>query len=189
MSAQQSKQTKKLFSYRRCKRATFAKKTDGGRPSSALTVPQGPQRLDLELDRLGARSVIVSTKVELNSFGEPRGDRREPEDPGVAVYSSLRTRTACWPATAGIARRDNLAAVAAHIDAIRRIGPLRRRHARSGFRRLRHAAAARHQYRPPSPKVLGIVEDENTSVAAIQAAPRPASSFQEIERLKKGVIP
>jgi hypothetical protein len=36
---------------------------------------------------------------------------------------------------------------------------------------------------------LGIAEEENTSAAAIQAALRPASSFKEIERLKKGVIP
>jgi hypothetical protein len=43
--------------------------------------------------------------------------------------------------------------------------------------------------RPSWPKVLGIVEDKNTSVAASRRRHGQLLSFQEIERLKKGVIP
>jgi len=93
MSAPQSKQTEKLFNCRRCKRVKFANKTDGGfhRLSSALTAA-GLARLDLELERLGAQSVIISTHVELNSFGE-RG-RREPEDL-ASRSTSASGRTHC----------------------------------------------------------------------------------------------
>lgn len=138
----------------------------------SLTVPQGLGRLQLELERLGAREVIISTNVELNSYGDPRGGRRDPDDPGVAVYFKLNKKDrvlACdsWDRTA-----DNLAAVAAHIDAIRRIdrygvGTLDQ--AFAGYDALPPPGA---DNRPPWRKVLGIAEDENSSADAINAAYR-----------------
>lgn len=110
------------------KRAKFSKGerkySEGGGSwvsRSDLTVPQGLRRLKDELDRLRAKGVIVSTNVELNSYGEPRGGRREPQDPGAAVYFKLNGKDrvlACdrWDRTA-----DNLAAIAAHIECVRGI--------------------------------------------------------------------
>jgi len=101
--------------------AGFAKKSYATGRTDALTVPQGLKRLQDELRRLGVRDIIVSTNVELNSFGEPRGGRRDPVDPGVAVYFKMGGKDrvlACdrWNRTA-----DNLAAIAAHIECIRGI--------------------------------------------------------------------
>lgn len=84
-----------------------------------LTIAEARRRLELELERLRARDVILSTNVELTSYGEPRSGRRAPEDPGVAVYFRLRGKDrvlACdkWTDVAG-----NIAAIAAHIDCIR----------------------------------------------------------------------
>lgn len=89
--------------------------------TSELTVPQGLQRLKLELERLNAQGCIISTNVELNSYGDPRGGRRDPDDPGAAVYFKLNGKDrvlACdrWDRTA-----DNLAAIAAHIECVRGI--------------------------------------------------------------------
>lgn len=109
------------------KRAKFSKGSttyqNGGsrRTSSALTVPQGLDRLKIEMERIGARAIIISTNVELNSYGDPRGGRRDPDDPGAAVYFKLNGKDrvlACdrWDRTA-----DNLAAVAAHIECVRGI--------------------------------------------------------------------
>jgi len=133
----------------------------------SLTVPQGLGRLQLELERLGARGVIISTNVELNSYGDPRGGRRDPDDPGVAVYFKLNKKDrvlACdgWDRTA-----DNLAAVAAHIDAIRRIdrygvGTLDQ--AFAGYDALPPPGA---HNRPPWRKVLGIAEDAPFVTAGI----------------------
>lgn len=91
------------------------------RTTNALTVPQGLDRLRAELERLQARGIIVSTNVELNSYGHPRGGRRDPDDPGAAVYFKLEGKDrvlACdrWDRTA-----DNLAAIAAHIECLRGI--------------------------------------------------------------------
>lgn len=95
--------------------------TGSWRSSSALTVPQGLDRLRTELERLRVRDIIISTNVELNSYGDPRGGRRDPADPGVAVYFKMAGKDRvlacdCWDRTA-----DNLASVAAHIECLRGI--------------------------------------------------------------------
>src|SRR3954469_1207873 len=79
-----------------------------------------PCRLFREIDILSASSGVVSTNVETRADGMPRSDRRVPDDPGVAVYFKLHGKDrvlACdkWDRVA-----DNIAAIAAHIDAIRR---------------------------------------------------------------------
>jgi hypothetical protein len=89
--------------------------------SAGLTVATAMDRLKVELARLQARDIVVSTNVELTTYGEPRSGRRPPDDPGVAVYFRLKGKDrvlACdaWDNVAG-----NIAAVAAHIDAIRRV--------------------------------------------------------------------
>lgn len=122
---------------------TYSSGTGSYMDKSALTVPQGLGRLHLELERLGAREIIVSTNVELNTSGDPRGGRRDPDDPGAAVYFKLNKKDrvlACdsWDRTA-----DNLAAVAAHIDAIRRID-------RYGVGTLDQAFAGYDALPPPS---------------------------------------
>lgn len=104
-------------------RAKFSKKekTEGGwYANKDLTIPQAMRRLIEELNRLGAYNWIVSSNIEIRLDGGMRSDRRAPDDPGVAVYFKLEDKDrvlACdkWDQVAG-----NLAAIAAHIDAIRR---------------------------------------------------------------------
>lgn len=76
-------------------------------------------RLQTELDRLGAREVILSTNIELRLDGMPRADRSPPADPGAALYFRFKGRDtvfACdqWDRTA-----DNITAIAKHIEALR----------------------------------------------------------------------
>ena len=102
------------------------KYTDHGsyRQARDLTIAEGRQRVLQELTRMGLQrdDVVISTNLPLRLDGEPRSDAREPADPGVAIY---------WQ-EAGGARRvmaidiytrcaDNLAAVAATLDAMRAI--------------------------------------------------------------------
>jgi DnaJ-domain-containing protein 1 len=109
---------------RRARFKTSRRRVDGGASwvtHAELTIAQALGRLDLELDRLNARHPIVSTNVEVRLDGSPRSDRRNPDDPGIAVYFQLDGKPrvlACdrWDRVA-----DNLAAVAAHIEAIRAV--------------------------------------------------------------------
>jgi len=87
----------------------------------AVSVIEGVGRLAGELRRLGAEKEIVSTNIKLRVDGWPRSDQAEPADPAAAVYFALDGKPrvlACdrWTRTA-----DNLAAIAAHIEAIRAV--------------------------------------------------------------------
>ena len=94
-----------------------------------LSIAEACYRLGRELDLLHAWPLdarTISSNVQVRRDGTPRSDGREPDDPGVAVYFKLHDKErvlACdkWDRVA-----DNIAAIAAHIDAIpRRDWPLR----------------------------------------------------------------
>ncbi|VWB69734.1 J domain-containing protein [Burkholderia lata] len=102
----------------------FNTKRRGARFADALTVADGVTRVLDELGRFGVGrdDIVISTNIRTRLDGLPRSDQRAPDDPGVAVY---------WQTRAGHRRvmaidqyqrvADNLAAVAATLDAMRAI--------------------------------------------------------------------
>jgi hypothetical protein len=103
------------------KRASFRtapRFTSDGKP---ITVTVARERLQAELDRLGAKNAVLSTNMELRLDGRPRSDRRAPDDPGVAVYFHLGKKSMCMPCDKWDTVAGNIAAIAGHIDALRRI--------------------------------------------------------------------
>lgn len=87
----------------------------------ALTVSDAIGRLSAELLRLGASSEILSTNVPVRLDGLPRSGQPEPSDPGAAVYFRLGKQDRCLACDAWDRTADNIAAIAQHIDALRRI--------------------------------------------------------------------
>ena len=88
-----------------------------------LTVSAAIGRLVGELRRMGVLDGdwLVSSNMRVRLDGLPYSDQRKPDDPGVAVYFKLAGKDlvlACdtWDRVA-----DNIAAVAAHIEALRAI--------------------------------------------------------------------
>jgi hypothetical protein len=97
-------------------------------PGRDLTIAEGTQRVLLELGRMGISrervgdDVVISTNLRLRLDGLPVSSQAEPRDPGVAVY---------WREALGGRKvmaidiydrvADNLAAVAATLDAMRAI--------------------------------------------------------------------
>jgi hypothetical protein len=138
--------------------------------SGKVTISDALDRLERELARLGVNDseVIVSTNLVLGSRGAPLSNQAEPRDPGAAVYFSLKGKDrvlACdrWDRTA-----DNLAAIAAHIDAIRRVdrygvGTLDQ--AFAGYDALPPPGA---DNRPPWRKVLGFLDGQLVTAADIE---------------------
>ena len=99
----------------RRQRATFR------RYQQPLTVAAATDRLQQQLDLLGVRNATLSSNVSLRLDGRPRSGEPEPLDPGASVWFQFTGRAtvlACdrWDRVA-----DNVAALAAHIDAIRRV--------------------------------------------------------------------
>jgi hypothetical protein len=90
----------------------------------ALTIADGVDRVLRELERMGygRNDIVISTNVPTRLDGLPRSDRGEPSHPAVAVY--WRTKKGENKVMAiDIYDRvaDNLAAIAATLDAMRSI--------------------------------------------------------------------
>jgi hypothetical protein len=84
-----------------------------------ITTAEAMDRLEGELDRLGARNPLLSSNVDVTMSGRPRSGAAEPSDPGVALYFDLGGKPislACdkWDRVA-----DNITALAKHIEALR----------------------------------------------------------------------
>ena len=109
---------KRTQSYQR-KTATFS------RQGKALTVFDGVQRVLDELQRLGVHQddVIVSTNLHTRLDGLPRSNQARPGDPGVCVYwrKSPKEPMRCMAVDRYDEVQDNLAAVAATLEAMRSI--------------------------------------------------------------------
>jgi hypothetical protein len=112
------------------KQASFGTKgraegPSGWRPTLDITMAEAMKRVTYELERLGvnvADDSIVSTNLKLNLAGRPRGDQGEPSDPGVAVYFQKKNGPMRVLAIDAYHRvRDNVAAIAATLEAMRAI--------------------------------------------------------------------
>lgn len=91
------------------------------RESKRLSVTDAIRRLSQQMTLLGATNEVLSTNIPTRLDGLPRAGQPEPSDPGAAVYFKLNGKPralACdkWDRVA-----DNIAAIAQHVDAIRRI--------------------------------------------------------------------
>lgn len=92
-----------------------------------LTISDAVARVRAELERMGIADddLVISSNLELRLDGFPRSGQREPADPGVAVYWTERASRGQPPRCMAIDRydrvADNLAAVAATLDAMRAI--------------------------------------------------------------------
>lgn len=95
-------------------------KTTWGARSLDLTIADGVDRVLGSLRRMGAdpETIIISSDVPLRRDGTPRSTAGEPDDPGVAVYFTLDGEPECIAAHLYERLADNLAAVAATIEAM-----------------------------------------------------------------------
>jgi hypothetical protein len=86
-----------------------------------LTLATGLRRLVNELDRLRADDIVISTDVPIRRDGMPYESAALPKDPGCAVYFTLRRQPRVLACDRYTRLPDNMAAIAAHIDALRAI--------------------------------------------------------------------
>ena len=86
-----------------------------------ISVAVAVERLEAELGRLGARYPLLSTNIETTLSGRPRSSAPRPADPGVCVYFQLDGKPYALACDRYTEVADNVAAIAAHVDATRAI--------------------------------------------------------------------
>ena len=164
----------RLKSYQR-KRATFA------RNKRELTIADAVTRVREELGRMSIRDddLVVSTNLELRMDGWPKSGQREPVDPGAAVYWRDKAKnTRCMAIDRYDRVADNLAAIAATLDAMRAIerhgGAEILNRAFTGFTAIEHESSEHWS------DVLGI--DRSASRLEIEAAYRRLRSLHHPDK-------
>jgi hypothetical protein len=107
------------------KSGLFGKTIPGTRSVGDLTMQDAMQRVHSELERLGVNvfdDCVISTNLKTNKSGLPRSDQGEPADPGAAIYWQKPGQPMRVMAIDVYSRtRDNVAAVAATLEAMRKI--------------------------------------------------------------------
>jgi hypothetical protein len=86
-----------------------------------ITIHGAIQRLEAELERLGATDAMLSSNLKLSLGGVPFSGQAEPKDAAVAIYFKLKGHDRVLACDRYTSASGNIAAIAAHIDALRRI--------------------------------------------------------------------
>ncbi len=144
----------------------------------ALSVELATNRLETELERLKAKDPTLSTNVSLNLRGIPRGDER-PADPGAAVYFSFRGKATVLACDHYTTVAGNIAAIAGHIEALRRIeryGVGTIEQALAGYRSLPADTAANWR------AVFGFPADKTPTIEQLDAAYKAAARTHHPDR-------
>lgn len=125
-----------------------------------VTIAQAIDRLEKQLRLLRAgEDPVLSTNVKTGMRGDPISSRGEPKDPGAAVYFQLGGKDRVLACDTWLRTADNIAAIAAHIDAMRRIERYAVGSLDQAFAGYDALPAPGADNRPPWRNVLGIKPD------------------------------
>lgn len=155
----------------------FSTKRNSRSTAQDLTVADGVERVLDELNRfgIGREDIVISTNLKTRLDGLPRSDQKAPEDPGAAVYWETRKgQRKVMAIDQYLKVADNLAAIAATLDAMRAIerhgGAQILDRAFTGFTALPAPGAKRHWR-----EVLGVGPLERDMAVVRLAFKRAAS--------------
>ena len=146
------------------KRAAFrTSRTETGR----VGVPEGIRRLEREIERMGGENATLSSNMRVRIDGSVRANEGEPGDPGVALYFAFKGKATVFACDRFDRVGDNIAAIAGHIDALRRVerygvGSLEQ--ALSGYKALPADTAANWR------AVFGFGADQRVTLAMLDDA-------------------
>ena len=88
-------------------------------PSFGRSLDESRRDLQLEVERLAGRELVISSNVQLRIDGFPRSGQRSPEDTGVAVYFKRKGAPLVFACDRYDLVEHNLRAIVLHLDALR----------------------------------------------------------------------
>lgn len=131
-----------------------------------LSMGRARDKLVDELDRLGAKDVVVSSNVALRRDGLPYSDQRRFDDPGVAVYFTLKKRPMVMAVDRFVSVAGNVRSLTLAIEAMRQLerhgGGTMMERAFTGF-----AAIAPPDWKKPWREVFGVKPDWRGDITAL----------------------
>lgn len=174
--------------------ASQRKKASFSHRGQYLGLEQAQKRMGEELARFGGVSgYVLSLNARLRVDGEFAA-RQDTADPGVALYFTWRKRPYGFGSDRWTRQADNIAAIAAHLDAMRGIerwGVGSIEQAFTGYLALPWLDAPK-----PWREVLGIgdrpgtlaeMEDRFTKLAKIHHPDRPGGNAQKMAELNRAI--
>ena len=84
-----------------------------------MTVAEARDGLLRELRLMGAKRIVINSNVPVRQDGLPYSNRRDPDDPAVAIYFVLDGEERCIPCDRWDRVQDNLHAVELTVAALR----------------------------------------------------------------------
>ncbi|RIJ15999.1 J domain-containing protein [Henriciella mobilis] len=162
---------------------TYAKKR--------IKIPEAAERLEVEVERLGGTNLVISTNIKPTITGRPAANQGEPDDPGVAIYFTMGADPITLACDTYESVAQNLAGLAQHIEATRRIE-------RYGVQSAKETLQAFSALPPPKSDhwrdVLGFEAGEPVSAESVKsqyralarkAHPDAGGSTEKMERLNR----
>lgn len=138
-----------------------------GRVKQPVTLSWARDGLIEELDRMGARHIVISSDLRLRLDGIPASNQRRPEDPGVAVYFALKGQAMVMARDAFERIEDNPRSLGLAVEGLRQVqrhgGGAMLERAFAGFTALPPPEAMSVIHAPPPARpwweVLGVAAD------------------------------
>jgi hypothetical protein len=110
------------------KHGRFCQRNERGYGTKGISLAQARIRVTAEIEKFKKigndfriHDLIISTNLQLRNDGFPRSGQKQPDDKGVAVYFELDGKPRCIPCDHYLRIEDNLAAIAATLEALRTI--------------------------------------------------------------------
>lgn len=157
----------------------------------AMTLSVALDRLEIELQRLGAKDIILSTNLPLGLRGTPMGNvSPDRGDPGAAVYFRHKGKPIVLACDKWTTVADNVAAIAAHIDAIRRMdryGVGKLEQALAGYTRLLSGRRAWFEvldFAEP-PREWSVIEARYLKLAKLNHPDRPGGNADVMQQINE----
>jgi len=144
-----------------------------------VTVGKAIEELYSELERLGAKNVVMSSNLSLTQAMRPYAKQEKINDPGIAVYFTLKGKQLVMARDLYQDWRDNIRSLGLAVDAFRSLhrhgGAHMMERAFTGFTAIEHSPSTKRPWR----EVLNCANDERNLNAVKENYRRAASKHHE----------
>jgi hypothetical protein len=156
------------------------------------TFAEARNALNDELDRLGARNLVLSSNFDLRLDGQPSAKAGNPHDRGIAIYFTFKGKQMVMACDAHVRAEENMRSLTLAIEAMRQLerhgGGVMMERAFEGFQALPAPGAARPwrdvlEFREEAILTRDMIDSRFRRLATIRHPDRPGGSHDAMAEL------